>query len=161
SSPPHSSFIRPGAQWAVREAGRRYRMHVEGIMRTIGIALLAAGLIAAVGDSPARAAGQRGATAQQAGRQGDAVLRFAVWGSIEDGLDSGGPSQDIVTAVTDAISWWQSTEPSVTSEQWLFLDVARVAARNVIASNGSESDLLDALDQVVTWWKGIEGTLPT
>jgi hypothetical protein len=140
-------------------------MSVEGIMRTIGFALVAAGVMALVADAPARAADHRGATAQQsgqqAGRQGNAVLRFAVWVAVEDALDTGGTSQDLVNAVTEAISWWQSTEPSVTSEQWLFVDVARVAAHNVIKANGSESDLFNALDQVVTWWKGIEGSLPT
>jgi hypothetical protein len=134
-------------------------------MRAFALALVAAGILAAVGGSPARAADHRNATAagsgQQSGQHGNAVLRFVVWVAVEDALDNGGTSQDVVSAVTEAISWWQSTEPSVTSEQWLFLDVARVAAHDVIKSGGSVSDLFNSLDQVVTWWKGVEGTLPT
>src|SRR5437868_13631158 len=60
-----------------------YRPSLEAIMRTLALALVAAGTLAAFGESPARAADHRHATAatsgQQSGRHADAVLRFAVW----------------------------------------------------------------------------------
>src|SRR5580700_7764413 len=97
---------------------------------------------------PARGADRSAATTaqatQQVGKGGDPALRLVVWAAVEDARKTGGTAQDVLDAVTQATAWWQSAQPSVTSEDWLFLDVARVAAREVIQSGGSLSDLFTA-----------------
>ena len=129
-------------------------------MKMKGLAYAAA-VAGAMGASAARAEHPGIFGAGHHGAGGDPALRLVVWSAVEDVWKTGGTAQDVLNAVTQATAWWQSAQPKVTSEDWLFLRMSRFAARDVIGAGGSLTDLFDALDQVVTWWQGVENDLPT